>query len=73
MEEWRYRSTILNLGTRWSFTALPLYPRENSLRQPLYIGGWVGPRQGLDVMKKKKSLAPAGESNSDSSVAQRVD
>jgi hypothetical protein len=42
MGEWRYSSTILDLGTRWrwvvSFMPWPLYPwgkRE---------GGWVGPR-----------------------------
>jgi hypothetical protein len=38
MEEWRYRSTILDLGTRWrwvvSFTTRPLYPRGKSPRYP---------------------------------------
>jgi hypothetical protein len=39
MEEWRYSSVILCLGTRWrwevSFTPRPLYSRGKSLRYPL--------------------------------------
>jgi hypothetical protein len=39
MGEWKYSSTILELGTRLrcvvSFTARPLYPRGKSLRYPL--------------------------------------
>jgi hypothetical protein len=39
MGEWRYSSTSLNLGTRWSwvvsFTPRPLYSRWKSLRYPL--------------------------------------
>jgi hypothetical protein len=39
MREWRYSSTILDLGTRWrwvvNFTTRPLYPRWNSPRYPL--------------------------------------
>jgi hypothetical protein len=37
--EWRYSSTILDLGTRWrrvvSFTPMPLYHRGKSPRYPL--------------------------------------
>jgi hypothetical protein len=40
MGEWRYSSTILDLGTRWrlvvSFTPMPLYPLGYS--PPLPIG-----------------------------------
>jgi hypothetical protein len=41
--EWRYSSTILDLGTRWnwvvSFKPLPLYPRGN---RPIgYEAGWA--------------------------------
>jgi hypothetical protein len=39
MREWRYSSTILNLGTRWrwvvSFKPLQLYPQGNRRRYPL--------------------------------------
>jgi hypothetical protein len=44
MGEWRYSSTILDLGTGWrwvaSFTLLPFYPGE---RTPTthWIGGWA--------------------------------
>jgi hypothetical protein len=63
MGEWRYSSTILNLGTRWNFTPLPLYSRENSPRYPLYRR-WVGPRAGLDVMEKREIYFPCRELNS---------
>jgi hypothetical protein len=40
MGEWRYISTILDLGTRWrwviSFTLLPLYPLKSSNQCPFY-------------------------------------
>jgi hypothetical protein len=58
MVAWRYSSTFLDLGTRRrqavSFTNLPLYPRgiASSTHR---IGGWVGPRAGLDVVEKRKS------------------
>jgi hypothetical protein len=52
MGEWRYSSTFLNLGTRWrwvvSFTPQLLYPGERAPGTH-WIGGWVGPRAGLDV------------------------
>jgi hypothetical protein len=42
MEEWKYSSTILNLGTRWrdvvSFTPLLLYPQGNSPHQVETMG-----------------------------------
>jgi hypothetical protein len=36
------------------------------------IGGWVGPRAGLDVMEKRKIPCPCLELNPDSSVIQPV-
>jgi hypothetical protein len=49
--EWRYSSTILDLGTRWrwvvSFPPLPLYPAERAPNTH-WRGGWVGPRVNLD-------------------------
>jgi hypothetical protein len=34
-----------------SFTPRPLYPRE-SVPDTHWIGGWVGPRAGLDDVEK---------------------
>jgi hypothetical protein len=60
MGEWRYSSTLLDLGTRWrlvvSFMPLPLYFRRHSPQYPV-DRGWVGPRAGLD--ETEKSLFPA--------------
>jgi hypothetical protein len=35
-----------------------------------WVGGWVGPRTGLDAMEKRKIFCPCGESIPDSSVVQ---
>jgi hypothetical protein len=54
---------FLALGTsqRWvvNFTPLPLYPWGKNPR-PHWIGGWVGPRAGLDDMEKWKFLTIPG-------------
>jgi hypothetical protein len=59
MGEWRYSSTILNLGTIWrlvvSFTPRPLYPGEIT-PGTYWIGGWVGPRADLHAVEKRKIL-----------------
>jgi hypothetical protein len=56
---------ILDLGTRWrwvvSFTPRPLYPRERA-PSTHWIGGWVGPRAGLDAEVKRKIPSPCLES-----------
>jgi hypothetical protein len=56
MGKWRNSSTIVDLGIRWrwvvSFTPRSLYYRRKSPRYPL--GGWMGPRAGLDVVKQRK-------------------
>jgi hypothetical protein len=53
--------TFLDLGTscRWvvSFIPWPLCPEERA-RGTHWIGGWVGPRAGLDDMEKWKFLPP---------------
>jgi hypothetical protein len=63
MGEWRYRSTILDIGTRrrWvvSFTSQWLYPRERAPGTH-WIGSWVGPRAGLEAAEYIKSLPPIG-------------
>jgi hypothetical protein len=64
--EWRYSSTILDLGTRcrWvvNFTPRPLYPRGKRPRCPLYmrLGGLqnLSGRCGVE-----KNLLPSPESN----------
>jgi hypothetical protein len=46
MREWRYSSTILDLGTRWEWSAsspVPFTPGETALGTH-WIEGWVGPR-----------------------------
>jgi hypothetical protein len=56
---------ILNLGTRrWAscFTSWPLYPWEGASTTH-WIGGWMGPRAGLDAVAKRKNPYPCQESN----------
>jgi hypothetical protein len=61
---------ILDFGTRWrsvvssrlgSFT-----PRERAPGTHC-IGGWVGPRSGLDAVMKGEIPSPCGDSNARSS------
>jgi hypothetical protein len=56
--DWMYRSIFLDLGTSWmfvvSFTPPPLYPGTH------WIGGWVGPRTGLEHVEKRKFLTLPG-------------
>jgi hypothetical protein len=50
--KWRYNSFILDLGTRWRFTLGQRAPGTHC------VGSWLGPRSGLDAVKKRKSLVP---------------
>jgi hypothetical protein len=55
--EWRYSSTVFNLGTKWggvNATPRPLYPREISGTH--CTGGCVGPSAGLDRCGKCRPL-----------------
>jgi hypothetical protein len=53
MGERIYRSTILVISARWmlsgQFTPLPLYRLERAPGTHC-VGGWVGPRAGLDAV-----------------------
>jgi hypothetical protein len=66
MGEWRYGSTILDLGTRWrwvvSFTPRPLYLPGERAPGTHWIGGWVGPKVGVDTVEKRK-ISHCRESN----------
>jgi hypothetical protein len=50
---------IIDLGTMWrwvvSFTHCPLYPHDTQ-----WIGGWVGPRAGLEAVVRRKIPAHTG-------------
>jgi hypothetical protein len=54
---------ILDIGTSWSwvvsFTPWPLYPRERA-PDAHWIGGWLGPRTGLDDVESRKVLPLPG-------------
>jgi hypothetical protein len=56
---------ILDLGTRWrwvvSFTPRPLYPQRKN-PSTHWIGGWEGPRGGLDAVVKRKIPGPYRDS-----------
>jgi len=50
---------ILKLGTRWSFTSRPLYPRGRA-PDTLCTVGYVDSRAGLDGVVKREIPTPAG-------------
>jgi hypothetical protein len=56
---------ILNLGTRWgwvvSITPRPRFTPGERTTGTHWIGGWVGPRAGLDAGLEEKTSAPAGD------------
>jgi hypothetical protein len=61
MGEWRFSSTILTSaldGGEWSASrSCRFTPSTN------WIGGWVGPRAGLDATEKNKISCPCRETN----------
>jgi hypothetical protein len=61
MGEWRYSSTILDPGTGMEVSG-QLHVPAALPPVPHWIGGWVGPRVGLDAVEKRKIL-PYRESN----------
>jgi hypothetical protein len=63
MGEWRYSSTIFDLGTRWSsvvsFVPRPLFQRGNSHRYPL-DGRLGGPQSRSGCCGTEKNLTFSG-------------
>jgi hypothetical protein len=59
--------SILDLDTSWrwvvSFTPRLLYPQGKSPPGTHWIGGWVGPRAGLDAVVWRKIPSPCRDSN----------
>jgi hypothetical protein len=66
MGEWRYSSTVLDLGIRWglvvSFTPLPLYPGKIAPCTD-WIRGWVVSSADLDAVEQRKLSCSSLESN----------
>jgi hypothetical protein len=61
----RIASRILDLGTRWEWSASRpsrFTPREKA-PGIYWIGSWVGPRAGLDAVVKRKIPSPCRDSN----------
>jgi hypothetical protein len=75
MGEWRYRSTICNLGTGWrwvvSFTPLSLYLRGEIVAGTHWIRRLGGPQSRSGCCWEDNSL-PCRESNPSSSALQPV-
>jgi hypothetical protein len=44
---------ILDLGTRWRFTARPLFPPGKEPLVSIELGGWMGLRAALDAVMKR--------------------
>jgi hypothetical protein len=62
LEGWRYSSTIFDLCIKWRRSASCFFrfiPEETAPRTH-WLGGLVGPRAGLNVIKERKKLDPAG-------------
>jgi hypothetical protein len=72
--EWRYSSTHYLAsalhGGEWSASRPGRFtPREKARGTP-WIGGWVGPRDVLDVVVKRKIPSPRWESNPKTPIVQ---
>jgi hypothetical protein len=57
-EELQFHS-FLTLALEWSFTLRPVFA-EYSAPSISWIGGWTGPRAGLNTLEKRKSFACVG-------------
>jgi hypothetical protein len=76
MGEWRYSSmysltSALDGGERPDSRPGRFAPRERAPGTH-WIGGWVGPRAGLNTVVKRKIPSPRRESNPTTSIFQPV-
>jgi hypothetical protein len=59
MWKWRYSFIYLQLGTGWwSASRLCHFTLGETDPSTHWIGGWVGPRAGLDAVKNREILLP---------------
>jgi hypothetical protein len=76
MGEWRYWSTILDLGTRWRWVMIfmlrSLYSRGKRRRYPMNWG-WMGLRVGLNAVEYREICYSCLESNPGSPVRRYTD
>jgi hypothetical protein len=63
--------THFNLGTRWGWV-VSVTPRPRFTPGTHWIGGWVGPRAGLDAGARRNILCPWRGSNLDRPIVQPV-
>jgi hypothetical protein len=74
--EWRYSSTHTLAsaldGGEWSASRSGRFTPRERTHCTHCIGGWVGPRAGLDMVSKRKIPSPRRESNSDHPIVQPV-
>jgi hypothetical protein len=73
--EWRYNSThsltsALD-GSEWSASHPGRFTPRETAPSTHWIGGWVGPRAGLDT-SKRRTPSPRRESNSDNLIVQPI-
>jgi len=72
MEEWEFSSMHFELaldGGEWSASRPSRFTSRERVASTHWIGGWVGPRAGLDAVSKK--IIPRRESNPYHPVASR--
>jgi hypothetical protein len=76
MEEWRYSSTHSLIsaldGGEWSASRPNHFTPRERAPSTHWIGGWVGPRDVLDAVVKRKIPSPRRESNPRTPVVQPV-
>jgi hypothetical protein len=67
-----HRLTSVLDGGEWSAARTGRFTPMDRAPGKHWIGGWVGPRAGLDTMSKRKIPSPCWESNPDDPIAQSV-
>jgi hypothetical protein len=59
-------------GGEWLAPRSGRFTREETAPATHWIGGWVGPRAGLDTVSKRKIPSPYRDSNPDNPTVQPV-